>query len=403
MYEVKNILFFLLVGLTYLISPVLTLFLSFFIIVRRSKKSIILSLLFGFSLAYPALFYIPLLTDDATRIFHVVDSMKDIQLSYLVTWLQTWAQDYLNYPTFTFLMYFVARTLKTTFLSFIVAGLSYASICYSICKFTQIFKIPNFIKGLAIVASITWISFLELISGMRFVLASCIALLIILDLFVLKKNMNYLSLLWFLIPISIHPGVLLVIIPIVLFWIIKKQSNVLVRTLLILLAIFSLIVLLGGQDFQNQYIRMLLTRFTIYQNITYDYVMAPQKIFHLGLGITITLLSILFLYRESNDDMLVNSVIYRLSTLNKIYFLYYLILIPIINLDMRLMMVMPIIAILGITTKTSIYIQSNSKWIYFVIILLMLLILSGVVYNISALKINFEPVSWLFPFLNPIQ
>lgn len=403
MYEVKNILFFLLVGLTYLISPVLTLFLSFFIIVRRSKKSIILSLLFGFSLAYPALFYIPLLTDDATRIFHVVDSMKDIQLSYLVTWLQTWAQDYLNYPTFTFLMYFVARTLKTTFLSFIVAGLSYASICYSICKFTQIFKIPNFIKGLAIVASVTWISFLELISGMRFVLASCIALLIILDLFVLKKNMNYLSLLWFLIPISIHPGVLLVIIPIVLFWIIKKQSNVLVRTLLILLAIFSLIVLLGGQDFQNQYIRMLLTRFTIYQNITYDYVMAPQKIFHLGLGITITLLSILFLYRESNDDMLVNSVIYRLSTLNKIYFLYYLILIPIINLDMRLMMVMPIIAILGITTKTSIYIQSNSKWIYFVIILLMLLILSGVVYNISALKINFEPVSWLFPFLNPIQ
>lgn len=402
-YEAKTILFFLLIGLTYVISPALTLALSFLFIVRSSKKSVILSLLFGFSLAYPALFYIPLLTDDATRIFHVVDSMKDIQLSYLVTWLQNWAQDYLNYPTFTFLMYFVARTLKTTFLSFIVAGLSYASICYAVCKFTQTFKIPNFIKGLTLVASITWISYLELISGMRFVLASCIALLIILNLFVFKKDMNYLSLLWFLIPISIHPGVLLVIIPIGLIWVIKKQSNMLVKSLLILLVMMGLVILLTGQNLQNQYIRMLLGRLTTYQNVTYGYVMAPQKIFHLVLGVTATLLSVLFLYRESSENYLADDMIHRLSSLSRIYFLYYLILLPAINLDIRLMMVMPILAILGITIKTSRYIQSDSKWAYFIIILLILLIISGAVYNISALKINFEPIPWLFPFLNSIQ
>lgn len=399
MERLQAVLLIILIGLTYLVSPIITFFLAFIFIVKKRKESFGFSLLLGFSLAYPALYYLPLLTDDASRIFDVVNSMQAVQITNLINWLQLWAEDYLNFPIFTTLMYLVSQTAKTTFLSYLSVGITYALICYTISKFSRIFEISSTIKSLVLIASFFWINFLELVSGMRFPLASCLTILIILNLFVFKPKINYFSLLYFLIPLGIHPGSLIIIGPVIFIWLIKKYNNVLFRTVIIILVTMGFLLVLDGHILQNNYTGMLLRRFNAYQTTTFGYVLEPQRIIHLIIGVSITIISLFLLHGISvKKPNINNSIFIRLYQLNKLYFFYYCILMFLMNIEMRMMVATPIIAILGIAAKTSRRIREDLRWHYFVILFLLLLIITGAIYNKSLLSINFEPIPWFFPF-----
>ncbi|WP_252902715.1 hypothetical protein [Paucilactobacillus hokkaidonensis] len=156
-----------------------------------------------------------------------MQGMSRIPIDGLISWLRLWAGDYLNYPIFTGLMYIISQRYQNDLLPFIVAGISYSLVIYVVSKFSRIFKIPQLIKYLALFSSVLWISFLELISGMRFTLACCVAILILLNIFIFndfKTIKNYLSLLWFLIPLAIHPGVSLILAPIFVILIARQKK-----------------------------------------------------------------------------------------------------------------------------------------------------------------------------------
>lgn len=391
-------------GITFLISPIVSLILSLILMIICRKESIIFSLFGGFSLAYPALFYSPLITDDASRIFHVVEAMRGVQLSYLLSWLKLWAVDYLNYPLFTMLMYIISQTLQTIFLSFIVAGLTYATIMYCVSKFTRSFEVSSFVKMLTIIAATLWINVLELISGMRFTLACALVVLIILQLFVFKrkKQISFLNWFWFFIPIAIHPGVILTILPVIIFWLFKFKHSVVTKFIFFMLFGLLSILLIGGQVLRNSYLNMLLNRLTNYQSVSYGYVLEPQKIVHAILGACITIIAVIFLHRIKKVSKMEFN---KFETLNLIiwsYLVCYLVLVFSINLEMRMMMVMPIISILGIcslSSKNTIDVFTR-KTEYFVLMSLLLIIISGAVYNVGVLKINFDTINWFFPLVN---
>lgn len=397
--EINKLIFImliLLVGLTYFISPIFTLVLSSIILIMSKKETIGFSFLLGFSISYPALYYLPIPAEDASRLYQVVEGMRSIQLNGLISWLQLSARDYLNYPIFSSLMYIVSQTLKTTFLSFIASGLTYTIVCYLTTKFARIFQLSKLTVALTLLANIFWISFVETISGMRFPLASCIVILIILNLFVYREHISYFSLLYFLIPLGIHPGVIILIIPIIFIWIMKKYDNLLLKIIMIVLAVATFILVFNGQVFQNDYTGMLLRRFNSYTTIRYDYVFTPQKIMHLILGIIITFISFILLKKIAKDAE--NSVLFaRLNQLNLIYLIYYCLLIMSINLDVRMMVATPLIAILGIAARTSNRLYVIPQWQYFVVLLLILIIIIGLIYNKAILRLNFETIKWFFP------
>lgn len=394
----KTMVVILALCIGYFMSPIFSLIISFFLVLRSKRESFVVSFFAGFSIAYPALFYVPLESDDANRILSVVNSMKDVSITNLLNWLQTWAPDYVNYPLFTGAMFFVAKNFQTTVLPFLVIGIAYSLVIFSVKKFSRIFKISNVVSGLTIFSSLLWINFLELISGMRFVLACCIVLLIILERYVYSKRaLSFKDFLWFIVPMCVHPGVVLVIIPLLIMYVVQlKKSFIQYAIGIAAVGAFGYFISL------SDYFSMLLKRFSFYKTNIYIYIFTPQKLLHLVIGVFIGILCMIQLktMKDGRQGVLFD----RLYLLIKSYLIYYLIMILSMNFAIRLNMVMPIIFILGIAACSSQFLFSmeENEQIekdYFSIGLLLFLIFFGVIYNVGIFKINFDQIKWMLPFV----
>lgn len=390
----KLFIFFILCG-SYLISPFIALLFSFAVI-GIINQSFLSSLVFGFSLAYPALFYEPLFTDDASRIMYIMDEMRGIPFNELHHWLSLWANDYLNYPIFTSLMYIVARNFQDTVLPFIVAGISYSIIIYLSSKFSNIYKLSLLVKYLTIISSIVWISYLELISGMRFTLACAISLLIICNIFLFSSSIRrkkYWNLIWFIIPLMIHPGVILILIPLIIILLLRQKNNI--WNFIILIASVSLLILFFS-NFSSQitYVAMLKNRLFSYQSTSFGYIYSPQHIVHFSLALFMGIIASIELNFVKKQNFNKKWLFKNLYILVIIYTMYFFVSIISFTFGMRLAMVMPIIFIFAISSMTSNLL--NEKITAVNIILLLVIIISGAVYNFNFFDINLSGIHFFF-------
>lgn len=381
---------FIVLIISYLISPFLALFLSF-ISIAMFQQSAVVSLVCGFSLSYPALFYNPLVTDDSSRILNIVHEMQGISPEGLYHWLSLWAGDYLNYPLFTWLMYIVAKNFQDTALPFIVAGISYSVVIYLGFKFSKLFKLSLLFKYLTIVASVVWISYLELISGMRFTLACVISLLIICHMFLFDntiKRRHYISIAWFIMPLLIHPGVVLILVPL-FFIFFLKQKNTMFKVVILLLFVLALMFFFSNVSSRFMYVLMLKKRLFSYSVISFGYVSSPQHIVHFFLAIITGIIGFMELRVIKTKNFEEKWLFDNLYILVGIYTAYFFIAIISLNFGMRLAMVMPILFIFAISSATSQLLDDNKSELVNLFLLCMIIVL-GLFFNANFLDIDFS-------------
>lgn len=387
-----KIIIFVLLTICFFISPILS-FLIATIFFSMKKESAIVSFFFGISISFPALFYVPLMTDDAYRIFDVVQSMQNVSAEYIITWLKLWAGDYLNYPLFTALMYFVSHHFNYTALSFIVAGITYSLITYTVWKYVRILKVNIVSKYLTLFASLSWVSYLETISGMRFNLACVMALYIILELFIFKEKYKIIDLAWLLIPLSIHPGVILIILPL-FFLLILQRGNLVVKVVSFSIFLIGGIVFISGLADSLPYVGMLKRRLTSYQSTSFGYISSPQHIVHFCIAVLIAIISVVLMGHLQKERISQNFLYTMQYKMSSIYLVYFLITVLSLSFGMRLAMILPILFILIISSSTSSLLLTQQKT--FANSILVFLIISGLAYNINVLDINFYNINLFF-------
>jgi len=396
----SNLMVFFVCGITFFISPLICLLLSIFFFLFQKKESWITSGFLAVSVTYPILNYVPLPSDDASRIFHVFEALRGIQFENLLVWLKAWAPDYLNYPIFTGFMYLFAQFCKPAVLSFFTAAVSVAVLTFIVEKFTNKFEIPTLIKFLLIIACIFWLNILELISGMRFTLASVLVVLLVLEIFIFRSNRSNITWVWFLIPLMIHPGVILIVLPVLAWWFVRFFKNSLIKAVTGVCFTVMLALFIGSQITGFGYINMLLSRYTSYKSVTYGYLLQPQRVLHVVIGFCIISFSLLMLrnLRVSSE----NKSNYQLNTLESIL-KYYVVVFAFcafeMNFESRMMVAIPILSILAISSISSKKVVDIFKRnTYVVILTLLLVILSGVLYNIGISRIDIETINWYLPF-----
>lgn len=380
----------------YLISPLLSLIVVLWLFWLIQRPAISLSLIGGFSLALPALSYLPLSTDDATRLFAVVASMQTVPLGNLYHWLRLWAQDYLNYPLFTAMMYVTARHFQNDVLPFVVAGVTYAAIMYTVQRFGAVMHLQPTITLLTTIASLLWISFLELVSSMRFTMACSLALLIVVQVYLAPKSRHFwLAQLWLLVPVLIHPGALIIVVP-TLLTTFMRPGKVWVKGIwaAVLVALLGYFVIFQAH---YSYIAMLVTRFTSYQTGAFSYVTSPQRLLHLAEGLIIMLAGALQLMCLGRRDALTTPAMRTLRTLLLTDLGFIIVSLLVVNIAIRYMTVLPIIGLLGVAGMTADHVRTSQtvKWLN--VVLLCGVCGAGLIYNISFLHMTFTTIHWLFP------
>ncbi|GAB6093379.1 hypothetical protein [Furfurilactobacillus curtus] len=379
-------------------SPIIS-FLGSVLVLAFSKESILVSAIGGFSLAYPALFFQPLITDDATRIFFVVKGMQNIPLSGLKYWLKMWAPDYLNYPLFTGLMYVVARWLQVEALPFIVAGVTFTAVFYTVWKFARIFEITRLAKILVLLSSVTWLNYLELISGMRFSLACALALFSIVDACFLDTktaSTRYSHLFWLIVPILIHPGVMILVIPVIVYIILNQKNFFSKWVSLIGTSVFGLVlILLNVFQNNNSYLRMISNRLNGYQSTTFDYYLSPQRLVHFFLALTLGLVAISMssmMLKQQEMNPLFRQKVESLKRICTIFEIYFLISLISISFGMRLAVLVPMLFVLLTAVTTSRF--TSGPFLYAPLLILTFVFILNLFYNISALHANFYGIVW---------
>ncbi|WP_244452886.1 hypothetical protein [Lactiplantibacillus plantarum] len=403
-FRVNYFLIFI-IFLSFFMSPIISFLLSILYIGLIKQPSRLVSILAGFSLGFPALYYVPLSTDDASRIFRVMQSLRLTPVSNLENWLNLWAPDYKNYPIFTGSMYVIARFFQDDVLPFIVAGVSYSVIIYFVYRFSYSFKLSNWGRFLTLFASVVWIAYLELISGMRFTLACCIAILIIQSEFITNDRTGIKSILhWllFLISILIHPGVLLILFPIGIYVLLSQKG---------IYSKFLIFVLIGyvitSYVLHMTFLTMLVSKFVVYQTTTFAYVTSTQRIVHVVVAFGIVFFSLLIsnFEKKRSGSSLVNGVADRLFKINILYFILMLVMLMSINMEVRIISVMPILAITGISIYFSDSSSSdrNGSESIIVSMILISIIIAGLLYNFNVRNIDFNNIQWLFPFMSSVN
>lgn len=384
-----KLLFYLFFFCCFLISPYISLVVAFVYFSFKSE-SVVTSIILGYSVAFPALFFAPLSTDDASRIFNLVDQMRNMGNNQIMPWLHMWASDYLNYPIYTLMMWLVSKISENdSLLSFLVAGAAYSCVFFLCWKISRWFDLSVGNKYLMTVACVAWVGFLELVSGMRFTLASLIVVLILFNVFVFVKradSVNYASLLWLIIPVLIHPAVLMLLVPAGMALVLARM-NLPFKMLALLVCVILLVFLFSGIGSSVPYVQMIRARLFAYQSTTFDYLSSPQRIFHFVAAVFFGLISFVemsVLSKHSRESVLGLRGVYNLVSA---YLPYFLIIVISVTFGMRLTVGVPLIFIicLGVVNsrKVSINVQALNA------VVLLLVILSGIIFNISAIHIDY--------------
>lgn len=186
--------------LLFLISPFLALPTIIFGIVKRSKLSLILLIVFIGILSY---LYIPNYSDDKSRYIEIYENFKNWEYIPFILYNLSRSQDFILQLMFKF---GADIGIKVQIVFFIVTTISVGII---LKIWYQVVFLLNFNKRdslLSLLLFVTSISFLDLFSGTRFFLAASMALYAYFQGFFLNKNIKAILLL--LISVNIHFGLL---------------------------------------------------------------------------------------------------------------------------------------------------------------------------------------------------
>ncbi|TWW13654.1 hypothetical protein LABALGNA3A7_05770 [Dellaglioa algida] len=370
-----------------LIQPILALFLCLGVIMLSRKVKWQWMLLTSLLLALPTLLFMPDSNMDANSYFLAMDFFKGYpdfdSLFRFISSTTTDLGEYKSYPGTLGLMYVVSKTNLYTILSFISVTLAYFSSMLAV----SIFYLNKRSYGYFFIqiVSLFCIHYLFSMSVIRYYLAA--SLLLMLAFGETKvKNKSYKLL--YLIPISIHPGIIPPVVIIFFGQFIKRISNKLMMTLLVTIPVlFSLgtvIQKVSGGNYigiqMNKLLRYvdngeLVTKFITTKTILIEAIV----ILYLIIFIIIVNINKSKLEHLDNNYRNINSIAYYfaaftigLAPFNIIFIRYMTIVIP-----------------LTLASFSIILSQKNIRFRNIIFFNLLLLIVFGVLSNLDIQSISF--------------
>lgn len=208
---------FIPLAVIFAISPMISAVISLTLMVIDRKRAALYLFFVCLAIALPALFFIPDVSYDASRIFREMLSYKSFTSfrSLITLYFQT-GSDYRTYPIFVYTMYAVSRTGFFTLLPFISVFGTYFLTTLPVIDMWRRERIKWPTLAIGIGAIVSWISYVLTISGMRFYLAAALVCTVLyFDLFNGSNTSGAkiaLLVSLYIVAALIHPGVLLIIL-----------------------------------------------------------------------------------------------------------------------------------------------------------------------------------------------
>ncbi|MDT2817402.1 hypothetical protein P7H55_05970 [Vagococcus lutrae] len=206
--------------------------------------------------------------------------------------------EYKNTPVIVILMYVISKTRKYTYISFVSIFLLVFTSLFPIILYQkkEIFKNRFYI--LVSLFLLTWINYLNTISGFRFYIGISLFLIIFyLEFFFKFKSRIFI---WFyILPILVHPGLFLIVLPrliVSLNFKINKRNIILGLLSLPTITIFSKFFL---KIINNYYLQLILNRVLDYTgNGNLDFVTPKLNYVRLILGSIYTIFILISLFQD---------------------------------------------------------------------------------------------------------
>lgn len=251
---------------------VITIF--FFLLIRKSNKSKlnIILLIYALILAIIGFFYVPSESADLSRIW---DTMRDFSTSSM-TELSEFALS-TNIPTFYFFIYMISWTDLYNLLPAIVAFIFYINSFYIIKDYAQKKNFSSKTIALTVFIFMCFGQFLQVISGIRSLLAFSIIARCVYNEYINNKSILK-NLIWYIIAATLHPAALaIILIHLIITLAISGKISKVKKVLIVLIMI---LILIFGQSFLDEMISAANSYLTeeSYSYI-WEYIMAIAYLF----------------------------------------------------------------------------------------------------------------------------
>lgn len=370
------------------VSPLVALLLSSIMIFVDKKTNWQWIVLISVIVALPALLFIPDLNMDANSYFSAMDVFKKFTnikelLSY-ITSTTTILGEYKSYPVSLFLLYSIAKIDLYSLLPFITVMLSYIAAMLSVSLFFKNKKIYGYI--FIQVASLFCIHYLFSMSVVRYYLAVSILLIIV---FILIKSDIKLFAFALLIPILIHPGIILPIIIIFFGYCIKRISNKIIISLIISVPVLFGLATALQKMFSNNYIGIQLNKLLRYigngEQVT-RFITKGTVLIEFSVVLYLLIFILIVNYYRKYLDM----VDIRTSRIVIIAYYFAAFTISIAPFNIIFIRYMVIAMILTFSAYSVMINLGDDKINIFIYIDLLLILLVGVVSNLDILKVVFS-------------
>jgi hypothetical protein len=387
------------------ISPLFSGILGTALIILDRKRSIFYLFILALVIAYPALFFLPDLNYDATRIFTEMGNYNDS--SSFVELYKNYidvGSDYRTYPVFVFFMFVISKTGLFNLLPFLSAFFTYFLFLFPIVSEWKKGERRSSTVIVSLFGVFAWLSYVLTISGMRYYLAIAIyffSMYIDIVRSDNKKNEKLIKKLipWilYLLAVLIHPSMIVFLCITIASKLTKKHASVSA----IVVAIAGFIVM-NLQTFvgngTNGYFTTLINRFTIYsENANFSSMRTIAIILREYVALFMILASIIFIIKKlfshtpsANMEFTLftfYSMVFTLSMFTK-YNIY----------DRFIFFVIPL-AILYYLLNISKDVSIITNIIFFVLIFSVILV--GLNYNQNVSYLNFS-VTKLNIYFSPI-
>lgn len=343
--------------------------------------------LFVLGLSLTALRYTPYPTDDGA--YHFASAYMFSYYDNIYTWfvelmnqeIFTPNYNYNEFPLFGLLMYIFSKTETYSLISFTVAFATYYCYVYIIkdLYFKEYFS--KFLFFLALIGIVLLNNFRYTTSGMRYCLAIGIMSLLLYkdgkDGYKLDK-----SLVLYLIPILIHPSIILYVILRIIYPFLKRVqlyksiTVVVIYPLILFLAPIVLGVIGGG------YSESLISKILVYQqNSSYEELFNTTLVFRIYIGVLVSIMYIL-IYHTYIFSKKINKF-YSFQTMTYYLSLLSIGMAPYQNLiDRHIFLLLPMILVSLLMYIINFDIYKNNQGLYYILVVLFIgFIITGIFYN----------------------
>lgn len=358
--------------------------------------------------AVPALFFLPAINYDATRIFSEMSTYLSYQdFSSIIKHYFITGSDYRTYPVFIWLMFLVSKTGLFTLLSFISVLFTYFLFCLPLFREWKKENIsyPFFILGF--IGTFFWISYVSTISGMRFYLGlSVFFISIYIDLINDSKprshRKNILILMLYFIALLIHPGTIFFLLVRLIVFLANKIPNYMTVSLIIIFVFILQFISRGSISGSSNYLIVLFNRLITYnQNSNFSdlrtLALTVKNISGILVNVYMLLVSGYALYKKRHNDgtKKLDLFVFSLSAMTLSFSTSY-------NLISRFSLIsVPLLIIYYNNRSNKIASNSNLLVQYIGVILICFSLLTGINYNRNIIYLDFN-ITEQNVFLKPI-